>query len=56
MGIFFTKFWDTFGNGKKETRLLILGLDAAGKITILYKMKLNDIQRTINAKKSKMKR
>lgn len=37
-----------FGNllksliGKKEMRILMVGLDAAGKTTILYKLKLGD--------------
>lgn len=30
------------GLGKSEARILMLGLDAAGKTTILYKLKLNE--------------
>ena len=42
MGLNFTKlFSDLFG--KKELRALMLGLDAAGKTTILYKMKLGEV-------------
>ncbi|KAI9664388.1 MAG: ADP-ribosylation factor, Arf Arf6 [Alyxoria varia] len=33
--------------GQKEMRLLMLGLDAAGKTTILYKLKLNQEVKTI---------
>ena len=33
--------------GKKEGRFLMVGLDAAGKTTILYKMKLGEIVTTI---------
>jgi len=33
--------------GKREMRLLMLGLDAAGKTTILYKMKLGEVVTTI---------
>eukprot|EP01097_Dermamoeba_algensis_P000488 TRINITY_DN116_c0_g1_i5.p1 TRINITY_DN116_c0_g1~~TRINITY_DN116_c0_g1_i5.p1 ORF type:complete len:178 (-),score=45.96 TRINITY_DN116_c0_g1_i5:136-669(-) len=33
--------------GKKDVRLLMVGLDAAGKTTILYKLKLGEIVTTI---------
>ena len=33
--------------GKKEMRILMVGLDAAGKTTILYKLKLGDVVTTI---------
>merc|ERR1712154_246617 len=33
--------------GKKESRILMIGLDAAGKTTILYKLKLGDVVTTI---------
>uniref|UniRef100_A0A0N5AUM5 ADP-ribosylation factor n=1 Tax=Syphacia muris TaxID=451379 RepID=A0A0N5AUM5_9BILA len=33
--------------GKKQVRILMVGLDAAGKTTILYKLKLGDIVTTI---------
>ena len=33
--------------GKTEARILIIGLDAAGKTTILYKMKLGEVVTTI---------
>ena len=39
MGLSFSKlFANLFGN--KEMRILMVGLDAAGKTTILYKLKL----------------
>ena len=42
MGLNFTKiFSDIFG--KRELRALMLGLDAAGKTTILYKLKLGEV-------------
>merc|ERR1712146_635246 len=43
MGGMFAKL---FG-GKKEARILMVGLDAAGKTTILYKLKLGEIVTTI---------
>src|SRR5688572_18942125 len=37
----------TFFNPNKDMRILMLGLDAAGKTTILYKLKLGEIVTTI---------
>jgi len=36
-----------FGGGKKDVRILMVGLDAAGKTTILYKLKLGELINTI---------
>ena len=46
MGGMFTKIWQRF-LGKKEMRILMVGLDAAGKTTILYKLKLGEVVTTI---------
>jgi ADP-ribosylation factor protein 1 len=46
MGLTFSRFWDRMF-GKKEMRILMVGLDAAGKTTILYKLKLGEIVTTI---------
>merc|ERR1712048_950550 len=35
------------GIGKQEMRILMVGLDAAGKTTILYKLKLGEVGTTI---------
>ena len=43
--MFATLFKGLFG--KKEMRILMVGLDAAGKTTILYKLKLGEIVTTI---------
>jgi len=45
MGLIITKFMASFS--KKPTRLLMLGLDAAGKTTLLYKMKLGEYLSTV---------
>jgi len=46
MGLTISKLFDRF-LGKKEMRILMVGLDAAGKTTILYKLKLGEIVTTI---------
>lgn len=46
MGITLANLLDRFW-GKKEMRILMVGLDAAGKTTILYKLKLNEVVTTI---------
>mmetsp|Transcript_73503 Transcript_73503/g.66154 ORF Transcript_73503/g.66154 Transcript_73503/m.66154 type:complete len:191 (+) Transcript_73503:92-664(+) len=46
MGGFFAKALEKL-MGKKEMRILMVGLDAAGKTTILYKLKLGEIVTTI---------
>eukprot|EP01084_Bolivina_argentea_P147999 258852_1 len=46
MGGFFAKALEKL-LGKKEMRVLMVGLDAAGKTTILYKLKLGEIVSTI---------
>jgi len=46
MGLTFSKIFGKF-IGKKDMRILMVGLDAAGKTTILYKLKLGEIVTTI---------
>ncbi|XP_060065304.1 ADP-ribosylation factor 2-like [Ylistrum balloti] len=46
MGNMFGKLFSSLF-GKKEMRILMVGLDAAGKTTILYKLKLGEIVTTI---------
>lgn len=38
----FSRLW-----GEKELRVLILGLDAAGKTTILYRLQVGEVIKTI---------
>jgi hypothetical protein len=45
MGLTFTKLFSRLF--AKEMRILMVGLDAAGKTTILYKLKLGEIVTTI---------
>lgn len=46
MGLTFSRLWERMF-GKKEMRILMVGLDAAGKTTILYKLKLGEVVTTI---------
>jgi len=46
MGNAIQRLWNGFF-GKKEMRILMVGLDAAGKTTILYKLKLGEVVTTI---------
>lgn len=45
MGKMFSSLFAMFGS--KEMRILMVGLDAAGKTTILYKLKLGEVVTTI---------
>jgi small GTP-binding protein len=47
MGFFFSKAWSNIFSKNKQVRILMVGLDAAGKTTIMYKMKINDTVKTI---------
>lgn len=47
MGILMSKVWDRLIASKKDMRILMVGLDAAGKTTILYKLKLGEVVTTI---------
>merc|ERR1712124_46382 len=46
MGLAFSLVWNQF-IGKKDQRILMVGLDAAGKTTVLYKLKLGEVLTTI---------
>jgi len=46
MGLAFSSIWQRMF-GKMEMRILMVGLDAAGKTTILYKLKLGEVVTTI---------
>jgi len=46
MGLAFSKLFAKL-LGKQEMRILMVGLDAAGKTTILYKLKLGEVVTTI---------
>ena len=42
MGLAFSRIWERMF-GKQEMRILMVGLDAAGKTTILYMFKLGKV-------------
>mmetsp|Transcript_51698 Transcript_51698/g.160402 ORF Transcript_51698/g.160402 Transcript_51698/m.160402 type:complete len:183 (+) Transcript_51698:84-632(+) len=46
MGLSFGKVWQRL-LGTQEKRILMLGLDAAGKTTILYRLKLGEVVTTV---------
>jgi len=46
MGQMLTKLWERL-HATSEQRILMVGLDAAGKTTILYKLKIGDVVTTI---------
>lgn len=46
MGIFFSSIFGSLF-GSKEVRILILGLDNAGKTTILYRLQVDEVVQTI---------
>ncbi|KAJ3335806.1 Arf GTPase arl1 [Gonapodya sp. JEL0774] len=46
MGIYFSKIFERLW-GNKEVRILILGLDGAGKTTILYRLQIGEVVTTI---------
>ena len=47
MGLILGKLWDGWMAGGEPRRMLMVGLDAAGKTTILYKLKLGEVVTTI---------
>jgi len=47
MGLSFSKVWARLTNRHSEARILMVGLDAAGKTTILYKLKLGEVVSTM---------
>lgn len=53
LGGFFSRI---FGGlfGSKELRVLILGLDGAGKTTILYRLQVGEVVTTIPSKLTKL--
>jgi len=46
MGVLMSRVFDRIV-GKKDMRILMVGLDAAGKTTVLYKLKLGEVVTTI---------
>eukprot|EP00409_Alexandrium_fundyense_P002640 CAMPEP_0185906226 /NCGR_PEP_ID=MMETSP0196C-20130402/5340_1 /TAXON_ID=2932 /ORGANISM="Alexandrium fundyense, Strain CCMP1719" /LENGTH=56 /DNA_ID=CAMNT_0028625907 /DNA_START=139 /DNA_END=305 /DNA_ORIENTATION=- len=46
MGLSLSRIWERV-IGKVDMRILMVGLDAAGKTTILYRLKLGEVVTTI---------
>ncbi|KAJ3278704.1 hypothetical protein HDU76_009789, partial [Blyttiomyces sp. JEL0837] len=47
MGHLISRLIDSLWGGKENMRIVMIGLDAAGKTTILYKLKLGEVVTTI---------
>jgi small GTP-binding protein len=47
VGITISSFLDVLGFGKVDRRILMVGLDAAGKTTVLYKLKAGETLHTV---------
>jgi ADP-ribosylation factor protein 1 len=47
MGSWFGKLWDKLTNERKQVRIILVGLDGAGKTTCLYQLKIGEIITTI---------
>ena len=47
MGAAIGKLWKKLAGGPKPLRILMVGLDNAGKTTILYKLKIGEVVTTI---------
>eukprot|EP01040_Poterioochromonas_malhamensis_P012940 gene12940-14180_t len=48
MGMLFSALWDRIASlSVREMRIVMVGLDAAGKTTILYKLKIGEVVNTI---------
>ena len=46
MGNWITNVWDRLFSEKREMKIVIVGLDAAGKTTILNKMRFDEVMQT----------
>jgi len=49
MGLLFSSVWNQLF-GSKEVRILILGLDNAGKTTILFRLQVRSVPREVAAR------
>ena len=43
MGYFLSKFWKMLSRAEQEFKIIIVGLNNAGKTTILYKLSLGEV-------------